>query len=84
MNKQEFIKKLNEDTGLEISKCETINEVLEDHFIVGKNNKEKILNDLCDKLNINVEEADMIYDACMSIVGVSLKDKIKHPFKSQD
>ena len=41
MNKSEFIKQLSEKLGYDEGKCTIINDVLENHFIVGKNNTEK-------------------------------------------
>lgn len=43
MNKKEVIKKLGEVTNLSEEKCIIINDILEEHFIIGKNNKEKII-----------------------------------------
>ena len=41
MNKEEFIKELVKLTNLSEEKCTTINSILEDTFLIGKNNKEK-------------------------------------------
>lgn len=84
MNKEEVIKKLEEVTGLESEKCTIVNSVLENHFIIGKNNKEKMILDICEKLNETYEEAEKIYELAMSVIGSGIKDKLKHPFKSQD
>lgn len=84
MNKKYFIEELHSKTKFSEEKCILINEILEQHFIIGKNNKVKILNDLKDKLDISFEEAENIYDISMSIILNSLKNKITHPFKSQD
>lgn len=83
MNKKEFIDKLNKETGYDIDKCSIINEVMESHFIIGKNNKEKIINDFNNRLDINREEASELYNKCVDILGSQLKNKIKHPFKSK-
>ena len=50
MNKKEVIKKLGEVTNLSEEKCVIINDILEEHFIIGKNNKEKIISDISEKL----------------------------------
>lgn len=84
MNKEKFIKKLEEVTGLDNSKCTIINSILEDNFIVGKKSKEKIVNDIESKLSVTNEKAEKLYEDSMSIIGSEIKDKIKHPFKSQD
>ena len=43
MNKKEFIKKLEELTGLDSNECIIINSILEDNFIIGKITKKKSL-----------------------------------------
>lgn len=84
MNKKEFINKLMEVTGLTEEKCHEINEVIEKYFIIGKNNKEKILNDLKEKLNYTEKEADQLYNKVMDIITKEIKEKIINPFKSND
>ena len=84
MKKEVYIEKLMKETGYDNNKCTIINSILEDHFIVGKRNKEKIINDFKEKLDLNDEEAEGIYNKAVKILGTGLKNKIKHPFKSQD
>ena len=81
MNKSGFIKELSNRLGYEEEKCIIINSVLDDTFIVGQNNKEKIKADLMEKLGVNEEEADNIYNTIIDIFVKSAKDKIIHPFK---
>ena len=80
MNKKEVIKKLGEVTNLSEEKCIIINDILEEHFIIGKNNKEKIISDISEKLETTKEESENIYELAMSIIGSGIKDKLKHPF----
>lgn len=82
MNKEKFIKELEEVTGLDNGKCTIINSILEDHFLLGKNNKEKIVTDIKIRLNVTSEESEKIYEFTMSIIGNGVKDKLKHPFKN--
>lgn len=84
MNKEKVIKELEKVTGLDNGKCTIVNSILENHFIFGKNNKEKIVSDIQNKLNVTSEEAEKIYESAMSIIGNGIKDKLKHPFKNQD
>ena len=84
MNKSEVIKKIMEVTGLSEEKCLQINEVIENYFIIGKNNKEKIISDLIEKLKINKDMANDIYNKVMSVIAGGIKDKLKNPFKSLD
>ena len=80
MNKKDVIKKLGEVTNLSEEKCIIINDILEEHFIIGKNNKEKIISDISEKLETTREESENIYELAMSIIGSGIKDKLKHPF----
>lgn len=84
MNKEMFIKELMIQTKYEEDVCIIVNDVLENHFIIGKNSKEKIINSLKEKLSLNEKEAEKIYEISMNIISKALKDKIKNPFKSQD
>lgn len=84
MNKEKFIKELEKNTKLDNDECIIINSILEDHFLIGKNNKEKIVTDIKNKLNIQTEEAENIYESAMNIIGTGIKNKLRHPFKNQD
>ena len=84
MNKAKFIEELEAKTYYDKEKCKIINDVIQSHLIVGKNNKEKIINDFINSLDIDREEADSLYDSCVFILGKEIKNKIRHPFKSKD
>ena len=43
MNKSEFIKELSKQTGYDEEKCIVINSIVEDTFIIGKKNKDKMI-----------------------------------------
>ena len=83
MNKSDFIKQLSEKLGYDEGKCAIINSVLEDHFIIGKNNKEKMLTDLMEKLGIGQEEANKIYNVVAETVTGNIKDRITGIFKKK-
>ena len=84
MNKEKVIKKLEDITGLDNEKCIIINNILESNFIVGKKNKEKIVFDMAEQLGLTIEEAEELYESVMSIIGAEIKNRLKHPFKSQE
>ena len=84
MNKTGFIKKLSEELGYDEGKCTIINSIIEEHFIIGKNNKEKILGDLIEKLGISEAEANKIYNTVAEVFAVNIKNKLLHPFKKED
>lgn len=84
MNKSEFIKELSKQTGYDEERCKKINDVIEDTFLIGKKNKEKMIASFIEKLGIDENEANKIYESAMQIIGSGVKDKLRHPFKSQD
>lgn len=84
MNKEKFILELEKVTGLDNNKCIIINDIMEGYFIIGKKNKEKIVANIIDKLEMTNDEAKKIYEDAMSTISHGIKDKLKHPFKSQD
>lgn len=84
MNKEEFINELSNQTKLDKDKCILINNILEDTFLIGKNNKEKKITRFMDELNLSREEANNIYNTASNIMAKALKEKLKHPFKSLD
>lgn len=45
-----------------------INDILNSHFIIGRNNKEKIKTDFISKLNFSKKEADELYNICAEII----------------
>lgn len=62
----------------------TINNIVEDTFIIGKKNKEKIIEKFEKQINLDENEANKLYEIVMRIIGTEIKNKLKHPFKSQD
>ena len=83
MNKTDFIKKLSKELNFDLEKTNIVNDILENNFIIGKNNKEKMIKQLCDKLKINEKDANKIYDKAMEIVAKEIKNKIKNKFINQ-
>lgn len=81
MNKNGFIKRLQEELYYSEEKCIVIVNILENHFIIGKNNKEKIINDLISN-SFSEGESENIYDISMKIIMLELKNKFKHPFRN--
>ncbi|MGN1297790.1 MAG: hypothetical protein ACI4VH_05135 [Clostridia bacterium] len=84
MNKEKVIKELEKVTGLDNGKCVIVNSILENHFIIGKKNKEKMILDMEEQLKITKEDAERIYESAMSILANGIKDKLKHPFGTQE
>ena len=84
MNKTEFIHAISEKTGYDIEKSTQINYILESNFFISKKNKDKIINALMNELNIEISEADNIYNICIEIITSAIKNKIRHPFRSKE
>lgn len=84
MNKTGFIKELSKQTGYNEEKCTLINSIIENYFILGRNNKGKIIKELQAKASLSEDDSENIYDITMKIITEEVKNKIKHPFKSQD
>lgn len=60
--------KLKELTNRSDEEVNIIDEILNNHCVIGKNNKEKIVADFKEKLNLNDEEADNLYNQCSEII----------------
>lgn len=84
MNKTGFIKELSKETGYNEEKCNVINSVIEDYFIIGRKNKDKIIKDLQVKASLSEDDAENVYDIWVKIITGEIKNKLKHPFKNQD
>ena len=84
MNKTGFLKELQAQTKLSEQDTIVVASILDDYFVFGKKNKDKIVNAIKEKLDLTDEKADEIYNIAMSIISTNIKNKIKHPFKSQD
>ena len=65
---KEITTKLMELTGRSEEECIKIDEVLNNHFIVGRHQKEKIVTDFCNVLGIEEREADELYNQCMETI----------------
>lgn len=84
MNKEKYIKELCKELNCDNEYARKISDSLEENFIIGKNNKENIINHLIEELKIGLEEADNIYNVSSSIIVKEIKNKIIHPFKNLD
>lgn len=84
MNKREVIKRLKKELNYTEEKCVLINDIAENTFLIGKKNKEKIISEFVQKLNVSESDANNIYEVFMTIIGSGIKDKLKHPFRDLD
>ncbi len=84
MSKTGFIKELSKQTGYDEEKCMIIDNVIENYFIFGRKNKDKIIKDLQIKASLSEDDSENVYDISMRIITGEIKNKLRHPFKSQD
>ncbi|MCX4366131.1 MAG: hypothetical protein OSJ70_10230 [Bacilli bacterium] len=84
MNKKEFILKLAQELNYDENSCLIINEILESNFFISKKSKNKIIDELVGRLDVEIKEAKKIYDTAIKIINNELKYKFRHPFKSKD
>lgn len=84
MNKTEFIQKLSENLSYSKEKCTTINNILENNFFISKKNKDKIVSEFIQELNVDEREANNIYNTATKIINDEIKNKLKHPFRSKN
>ncbi len=68
MNKKELITTLSQELNYEENKCKIICDILENINFFNKKNKEKIIEELINKLNINNIEANKIYNISLKII----------------
>ena len=81
MNRLDFKNTLKDKLNMDDNKVESILEILDDNFFIGKNSKEKIVTEFVEKVGVDRIQAEKIYEDIMSTIAVNLKNKIKHPFK---
>ncbi len=84
MNKQEVIEKLQKELKYDDEKCIIINKIIEETFLIGRKNKQKMIDRFIEEVNVNDDEANKIYETFMDIISKGLKEKLKHPFKDLD
>ena len=81
MNKHGFVEEISKQTNIDIKDSIIIADCFDNHFIVGKKNKEKTILDIQSKLEVEYEEANELYNIVSKIIATAIKNKLKHPFK---
>lgn len=82
MNKSGFIQEIKKQTNRDEREAIIIADCFDNHFIIGKKNKEKTVIDIEEKLEVNHEEAEEVYEIVSKIIATAIKDRLKHPFGS--
>ena len=83
MNKHGFIEEIKKQTNRDERDSIIIADCFDNHFIIGKKNKEKTIADIEEKLEVSHEEAEELYEIVSKIIATAIKNKLRHPFKSQ-
>lgn len=81
MKDKELMNELKNRINYNDKKMKIIKEILEEKMFIGRKNKNRIINNLIEKLNIDNEEANKIYNEFISVFMNRIKYKIMHPFK---
>ena len=83
MDEEQVLAAIKEKTGLSDEQVDKVNEVIDEHFIIGKDNKDKIVAGIKEKLGIDDAKADEIYNVVMGIIGNGIVNRVKEML-SQD
>ncbi len=68
INREKVIILLQEKRNSSIEECSIICDILEKYSIIGRKNKEKIINAFKECLSISSQEANVLYNDCMEIL----------------
>lgn len=67
MKMNDFLDKLSKRTKYSEEQCSTIQKILEKHKIVGRKNKDRIISNFIQILQIDNIKANELYNICMEI-----------------
>lgn len=82
MNKEYVLNKINEELNLSEDKLAILDSILDENSLIGKTNKEKMINEFVSKLDVTTEEAEKYYETVSKVIMTAIKHKITHPFGS--
>jgi len=81
-NKHALLVDLKERLKCSEEDCVIINNIIEETSLFGKKNKQKMIDEFMNQLDVSLDRANEIYDTFMDIFKSRVKWKIRHPFKS--
>lgn len=84
MNRREFVQELSKETELAEDKCDIVSKILEEDFFLSKDNRKKIKRKISESLNLPDSKSKIIYEESIHIIKEEIKNKLKHPFQSND
>lgn len=82
MNKHGFIEEIKKQTNRDERDAIIIADCFDNHFIIGKNNADKTIAEIEEKLDVSKEEANELYEIVSNIIANTIKNRLKHPFGS--
>ncbi len=80
MRKHDFINRLSEEAAITIEEASVVNDIMENHSIIGKNSKRMVESEISEALNVSIDEGVRISDIASGIIASEIKKKVLHPF----
>lgn len=84
MRKYQFIERLAQKTGLTQEEATKVNDIIEEHSLIGKKSKAAATAEIGEALNVDATRADEISNTAYDIIAEAMKNKLKHPFGGRD
>ena len=81
MNNKQLMKKVKDKLKLNDKSLLIFSNIVNDIPVIGKSNKEKIIEEFIEQLSVDKIVAEHYYEAFSEIIAAAIKDKIKHPFR---
>ena len=81
MNNKQIMEKVNDTLRLDDKSLLIFSNIVNDIPIVGKSNREKIIKEFIEQLNVDEITAEHYYDVFSEVITTAIKDKLKHPFR---
>ena len=80
MNNKQVMKKVQDELKLDDKSLLIFSNIVNDIPVVGKSNKEKIIQEFIEQLKVDEIIAEHYYEVFSEIITTAIKDKLKHPF----
>lgn len=84
MNKKEWLRELQTETGYSEEKCLQVNEIIESQIWFGKRGRETVITKFIEEFHLEQTEAEKLYEISQKIIATGFKNSIQHPFRSKE
>lgn len=81
MNNKQVMKKVNDKLKLDYKSLLIFSKIVNDIPVIGKKNKEKMIEEFIEQLNVDETMAEHYYEVFSEVITTAIKNKLKHPFK---